>query len=224
MNKNQNIAALKKSVASLTESRESFLAKLGEVTGKLNSANSELATLMGAPAPQMLRVAGMSKSAAQPKGENENKWIAKYGKRCRLQDKTIKTFNLSGDRESMIGQFAKLRESNKAILTVTGWKSSMASAPAKVNAAKQPAKSAAKQPAKSAAKQPPAKKMEKVIKQNKKAAPAKVKATVKKAAPAKVKAKVAKPAAKVSAKAAALAAEIAKDKRPMPASQVAIMG
>jgi hypothetical protein len=141
-----------------------------------------------------------------------------------LQDKTIKTFNLSGDRESMIGQFAKLRESNKAILTVTGWKSSMASAPAKVNAAKQPAKSAAKQPAKSAAKQPPAKKMEKVIKQNKKAAPAKVKATVKKAAPAKVKAKVAKPAAKVSAKAAALAAEIAKDKRPMPASQVAIMG
>jgi hypothetical protein len=152
----------------------------------------------------MLRVAGMSKSAAQPKGENENKWIAKYGKRCRLQDKTIKTFNLSGDRESMIGQFAKLRESNKAILTVTGWKSSMASAPAKVNAAKQPAKSAAKQP--------PAKKMEKVIKQNKKAAPA------------KVKAKVAKPAAKVSAKAAALAAEIAKDKRPMPASQVAIMG
>jgi len=217
MNKNQNIAALKKSVASLTESRESFLAKLGEVTGKLNSANSELATLMGAPAPQMLRVAGMSKSAAQPKGENENKWIAKYGKRCRLQDKTIKTFNLSGDRESMIGQFAKLRESNKAILTVTGWKSSIASAPAKVNAAKQPAKSAAKQP--------PAKKMEKVIKQNKKAAPAKVKATVKKAAPAKVKAKVAKPAAKVSAKAAALAAEIAKDKkRPMPASQVAIMG
>jgi len=165
----------------------------------------------------MLRVAGMSKSAAQPKGENENKWIAKYGKRCRLQDKTIKTFNLSGDRESMIGQFAKLRESNKAILTVTGWKSSIASAPAKVNAAKQPAKSAAKQP--------PAKKMEKVIKQNKKAAPAKVKATVKKAAPAKVKAKVAKPAAKVSAKAAALAAEIAKDKkRPMPASQVAIMG
>jgi hypothetical protein len=216
MNKNQNIAALKKSVASLTESRESFLSKLGEVTGKLNSANSELATLMGAPAPQMLRVAGMSKSAAQPKGENENKWIAKYGKRCRLQDKTIKTFNLSGDRESMIGQFAKLRESNKAILTVTGWKSSMASAPAKVNAAKQPAKSAAKQP--------PAKKMEKVIKQNKKAAPAKVKATMKKAAPAKVKAKVAKPAAKVSAKAAALAAEIAKDKRPMPASQVAIMG
>jgi len=209
MNKNQNIAALKKSVASLTESRESFLAKLGEVTGKLNIANTELAGLMGAPAPQMLRVAGMSKSAAQPKGENENKWIAKYGKRCRLQDKTIKTFNLSGDRESMIGQFAKLRESNKAILTVTGWKSSMASAPAKVNAAKQP----------------PAKKMEKVIKQNKKAAPAKVKATVKKAAPAKVKAKVAKPAAKVSAKAAALAAEIAKDKkRPMPASQVAIMG
>jgi hypothetical protein len=213
MNKNQNIAALKKSVASLTESRESFLSKLGEVTGKLNSANSELATLMGAPAPQMLRVAGMSKSAAQPKGENENKWIAKYGKRCRLQDKTIKTFNLSGDRESMIGQFAKLRESNKAILTVTGWKSSMASAPVKVNAAKQPAKSAAKP-----------KKMEKVIKQNKKAAPAKVKATMKKAAPAKVKAKVAKPAAKVSAKAAALAAEIAKDKRPMPASQVAIMG
>lgn len=209
MNKNQNIAALKKTVSKLNEDRASFLAKLGEITGKLNSANSELATLMGAPAPQMLRVAGMAKSAAQAKGENENKWVAKYGKRCRLQDKTIKTFNLSGDRESMIGQFAKLRESGKAVLTVTGWQST--NAPAKMSAAKPTVKGKASPPsAKPAIKQ--------YIK-NKKAAPSKAKVI-----PAKVKAKVAKPAAKVSAKAAALAAEIAKDKRPMPAAQVAIMG
>ena len=213
MNKNQNIAALKKTVSSLTESRESFLAKLAETTSKLNAANTELATLMGAPAPQMLRVAGMAKSAAQPKGENENKWVAKYGKRCRLQDKTIKTFNLSGDRESMIGQFAKLREAGKAVLTVTGWQST--NAPAKMSAAKPTVKGKAS-PGKAS---PPSAKP--AIKQykNKKAAPSKAKVI-----PAKVKAKVAKPAAKVSAKAAALAAEIAKDKRPMPAAQVAIMG
>lgn len=214
MNKNQNIAALKKTVSKLNEDRASFLAKLGEITGKLNSANSELATLMGAPAPQMLRVAGMAKSAAQAKGENENKWVAKYGKRCRLQDKTIKTFNLSGDRESMIGQFAKLRESGKAVLTVTGWQST--NAPAKMSAAKPTVKGKAS-PGK--ASPPSAKPAIKQYIKNKKAAPSKAKVI-----PAKVKAKVAKPAAKVSAKAAALAAEIAKDKRPMPAAQVAIMG
>ena len=223
MNKNQNIAALKKTVSSLTESRESFLAKLAETTSKLNAANTELATLMGAPAPQMLRVAGMAKSAAQPKGENENKWVAKYGKRCRLQDKTIKTFNLSGDRESMIGQFAKLRETGKAVLTVTGWQST--NAPAKMSAAKPTVKGKAS-PGK--ASPPSAKPAIKQYIKNKKAAPSKAKvipAKVKaKVIPAKVKAKVAKPAAKVSAKAAALAAEIAKDKRPMPAAQVAIMG
>ena len=218
MNKNQNIAALKKTVSSLTESRESFLAKLAETTSKLNAANTELATLMGAPAPQMLRVAGMAKSAAQAKGENENKWVAKYGKRCRLQDKTIKTFNLSGDRESMIGQFAKLRETGKAVLTVTGWQST--NAPAKMSAAKPTVKGKASPGKASPGKaSPPSAKP--AIKQykNKKAAPSKAKVI-----PAKVKAKVAKPAAKVSAKAAALAAEIAKDKRPMPAAQVAIMG
>ena len=217
MNKNQNIAALKKTVSKLNEDRASFLAKLGEITGKLNSANSELATLMGAPAPQMLRVAGMAKSAAQAKGENENKWVAKYGKRCRLQDKTIKTFNLSGDRESMIGQFAKLRETGKAVLTVTGWQST--NAPTKMSAAK-PTKPTVKGKASPGKASPPSAKP--AIKQyikNKKAAPSKAKVI-----PAKVKAKVAKPAAKVSAKAAALAAEIAKDKRPMPAAQVAIMG
>ena len=219
MNKNQNIAALKKTVSSLTESRESFLAKLAETTSKLNAANTELATLMGAPAPQMLRVAGMAKSAAQAKGENENKWVAKYGKRCRLQDKTIKTFNLSGDRESMIGQFAKLRETGKAVLTVTGWQST--NAPAKMSAAKPTVKGKAS-PGKASpgkASPPSAKPAIKQYIKNKKAAPSKAKVI-----PAKVKAKVAKPAAKVSAKAAALAAEIAKDKRPMPAAQVAIMG
>ena len=216
MNKNQNIAALKKTVASLTESRESFLAKLAETTSKLNAANTELATLMGAPAPQMLRVAGMAKSAAQPKGENENKWVAKYGKRCRLQDKTIKTFNLSGDRESMIGQFAKLRESGKAVLTVTGWQST--NAPAKMSAAK-PTPTVKGKASPGKASPPSAKPAIKQYIKNKKAAPSKAKVI-----PAKVKAKVAKPAAKVSAKAAALAAEIAKDKRPMPAAQVAIMG
>lgn len=205
MNKNQNIAALKKTVANLTEKRASFLESLAETTGKLNAANTELATLMGAPAPQILRVAGMTKSAANTKGENEQKWIAKYGKRCRLQDKTIKTFNLSGDRESMIGKFMALRESGKAVLTVTGWQSAV-NTPAKVNAAKPSVKKAEK----------------KVTKQNKKA-PAKVAKKVSKPAPKKSKS-VAKPTAKVSAKAAALAAEIAADKRPTPAAQVAIMG
>jgi hypothetical protein len=209
MNKNQNIAALKKTVASLTEKRTAFLASLADTTSKLNSANSELATLMGAPAPQMLRVAGMTKTAAQTKGENENKWIAKYGKRCRLQDKTKQTFNLTGDREEMIGKFMALRESGKAVLTVTGWQSAV-NTPAKVNAAKPSAKKAEK----------------KTTKQNKKATPSKAKPAAKKVSkPAPKKSKpVAKPAAKVSAKAAALAAEIAKDKRPTPAAQVAIMG
>jgi hypothetical protein len=206
MSKNQNIAALKKTVSKLNEDRASFLAKLGEITGKLNSANSELATLMGAPAPQMLRVAGMTKTAANTKGENENKWIAKYGKRCRLQDKTIKTFNLTGSREEMIGKFMALREAKKAILTVTGWQSAV-NVPAKVNAAKPAAKGKAKVA--------PVKNKQ----NNKKAKPA-----AKKTAPAKAKAKVAKPAAKVSDKAAALAAEIAADKRPMAADKVAVMG
>lgn len=207
MNKNQNIAALKKTVANLTEKRASFLESLAETTGKLNAANTELATLMGAPAPQMLRVAGMTVKTANTKGENEQKWIAKYGKCCRLQDKTIKTFNLSGDRESMIGKFMALRESGKAVLTVTGWQPAVnMNTPAKVNAAKPSVK----------------KEEKKVTKQNKKA-PAKVAKKVSKPAPKKSK-PVAKPTAKVSAKAAALAAEIAADKRPTPAAQVAIMG
>jgi len=209
MNKNQSIAALKKTVASLTEKRTSTLENLGEITGKLNSANSELATLMGAPAPQMLRVAGMTKSAANTKGENENKWIAKYGKRCRLQDKTIKTFNLTGSREEMIGKFMALREAKKAILTVTGWQSAVNVPAAKVNAAKPTAKGKGKAVAKQTAKNK---------QNNKKAAPSKAKSAPKKVV------KTAKPIAKVSAKAAALAAEIAKDKRATPASQVAIMG
>ena len=203
MKNEKQINILTKTIKSMTAARAEFAAKLAEVTGKLNEAQVSFAQIMGLPAPQVLRVAGVSKFAVLAKGPNETAFNAAYG-RCRLQDKTIATFNLKGTREEMIGSFAELIKNKKAIKTVTGWQAAINSpkAPAKVAAVAKPAKKAAPKAAKKSAK------------------PAKaVKTHAKKA---KV-AKVATPAKKsgISAKAAALAAEAFET---LPADQVAIMG
>lgn len=201
MKNEKAVAALTKSINSLTKERATLSENLASVTGKLNEAQTKFAEMMGLPAPSPVRVAGMAKGSIVAKGPNETAFNAKYG-RCRLQDKTIKTFNLSGTREEMIGAFAKLIESRKAIKTVTGWQLAVNVPAAKVNAAKPALKGKGKPVSKPAK---PAKKAEK-------AKPAAVKKVKKAPAPAKK--------STVSAKALKLAAEA----RPTPASQVAIMG
>lgn len=55
------------------------------------------------------------------KGKNELAFVAKYGRRCRLQARTIALCGLKGTREEMIAKFARAIESGQIVRTVTGW-------------------------------------------------------------------------------------------------------